>query len=365
MKLKHIELKKLEIPFRVSFKHASAERTTTEAVIAVAHSENGVVGYGEGCPRNYVTGESIESCMEFISAHYRSILTIGNVDSLRAYVSTNQSAIDKNPAAWCAIETAILDLLGKLENKSIEAVIGIPEIQGSFHYTAVLGVSNPKVFAAQLAQYIQVGFNDFKIKISGDAAIDASNIEAIRATRPEAKIRLDANNLWSDANEAITYLSALAPHFWAVEEPIKARDYIGLKALAQRLGCKIVLDESFLRIEDFEQISGDSNIWIPNIRISKMGGLLRSLAIAEECRKRGIKFITGAQVGETSILTRAAISLANAYRDNLLAQEGAYGTHLLEYDITDSPIMFSKNGVVNIGANNLSGLGQNWISSDQ
>lgn len=360
MKLKHIELKKLEIPFRVSFKHASAERTTTETVIAVAHSENGVIGYGEGCPRSYVTGESIESCMEFIATHYQNIVAIDDIDSLRAYVSSNQPAIDKNPAAWCAIETAILDLLGKLAEKPIEAVLGIPDIQGSFHYTAVLGVSNPKVFAAQLAQYIQIGFNDFKVKISGDAAVDASNIAAIRAARPEGKIRLDANNLWNNADEAITYLSALSPHFWAVEEPIKACDYAGLKTLAERLGCKIILDESFLRIEDFDQLSGDPSIWIPNIRISKMGGLLRSLAIAEECRKRGIKFIIGAQVGETSILTRTAISLANAYRENLIAQEGAYGAHLLERDITATPIVFGKNGIVNLSSNNINGLGLNW-----
>ncbi len=360
MKSKRIELKKLEIPFRVSFKHASAERTITEAVIAVAQSENGMIGYGEGCPRSYVTGESIDSCMDFMASHHQSIVSIDSIDSLRAFVSATQPAIDKNPAAWCAVETAILDLLGKLEEKSIEAVIGIPEIQGSFHYTAVLGVSNPKVFAAQLAQYIQIGFNDFKVKISGYAAIDASNIAAIRTARPEAKIRLDANNLWNDAEEAVAYLSALSPYFWAVEEPIKARDYAGLKTLAERLGCKIILDESFLRIEDFDQLSRDPSIWIPNIRISKMGGLLRSLAIAEECRKRSITFIIGAQVGETSILTRAAISLANAYRDNLIAQEGAYGTHLLEHDITDSPIIFGKSGVINLGANNINGLGLNW-----
>jgi L-alanine-DL-glutamate epimerase-like enolase superfamily enzyme len=360
MKLKHIELKKLEIPFRVSFKHASAERTTTETVIAVAQSENGVTGYGEGCPRSYVTGESIESCMDFIATHHQGIVKIDNIDSLRAFVSATQPAIDKNPAAWCAIETAILDSFGKLQGKSIEAVLGIPEIQGSFQYTAVLGVSNPKVFAAQLAQYIQIGFNDFKVKISGDAAVDASNIATIRTARPEAKIRLDANNLWNNADEVIAYLGALAPHFWAVEEPIKTCDYVGLKTMAERLGCKIILDESFLRIEDFEQLSGNPSVWIPNIRISKMGGLLRSLAIAEECRKRGITFIIGAQVGETSILTRAAISLANAYRDNLIAQEGAYGTHLLEHDITDAPIMFGKSGVVNLGANHINGLGLNW-----
>jgi len=359
MKLKLIELRKLEIPFRVSFKHTSAERTSTEAVIAVAQSESSMSGYGEGCPRSYVTGESIESCMDFITTHHQSIVEIDDIDSLRAFISTNQSAIDKNPSAWCAIETAILDLLGKLEGKSIEAVLGIPEIQGSFHYSAVLGVLNPKVFAAQLAQYIQIGFHDFKVKISGDVTIDASNIAAIRTALPKAKIRLDANNLWNDADEAIAYLDALAPHFWAVEEPIKACDYAGLKTLAERLGCKIIIDESFLRIEDFEQLSGDARVWIPNIRISKMGGLLRSLAIAEECRKHGIKFIIGAQVGETSILTRAAICLANAYRDNLIAQEGAYGTHLLEHDITDLPIMFGENGVVNLGANSIKGLGLN------
>ncbi|MFN5351126.1 MAG: enolase C-terminal domain-like protein [Alphaproteobacteria bacterium] len=360
MKLKKIELKKLEIPFRVSFKHASAQRTKTETIIALAYSESGVIVYGEGCPRSYVTGESIKSCMDFIANHHHDIVKVDGIDSLKRFISANQPAIDKNPAAWCAIETAILDLLGKLENKSIEAVLGIPEIQGSFHYTAVLGISNPKVFAAQLAQYIQIGFNDFKVKISGDASIDKANIKAISTTLPSAKIRLDANNLWNNADEAITYLSSIAKYFWAVEEPIKISDYVGLKTLAEHLGCKIILDESFLKIADLDHLSGDSNIWIPNIRISKMGGLLRSLDIAEECRKRGIKFIIGAQVGETSILTRVAISLANAYRDILIAQEGAYGTHLLEHDINDSPIMFGKKGMVNLGENNIKGLGLNW-----
>jgi len=291
MKLKQLELKKLEIPFRVSFKHASAERTTTEAVIAIARSKDGVTGYGEGCPRSYVTGESIESCMDFAVTHSQEILRINNIDSLTAFVSANQSAIDKNPAAWCAIETALLDLLGKLVGKSVEAVISIPEIQDNFHYTAVLGISNPKVFQAQLAQYLQIGFGDFKVKISGDDAIDMANLTAIHTAISDARIRLDANNLWEDADEAITYLSALVPNFWAVEEPIKARDYAGLKTLANHLGCKIILDESFLRLEDMAHLQDNPELWISNIRISKMGGLLRSLAIAEECRKYGIKFI--------------------------------------------------------------------------
>jgi len=75
-----------------------------------------------------------------------------------------------------------------------------------------------------------------------------------------------------------------------------------------------------------------------------MGGILRSLAIAEEAKARGIPIIIGAQVGETSILTRAALTVANQYRDILLAQEGAFGTYLLEHDITDASLMFGKGG---------------------
>ncbi|MFZ1761994.1 MAG: hypothetical protein WAT99_03795, partial [Nitrospira sp.] len=54
--------------------------------------------------------------------------------------------------------------------------------------------------------------------------------------------------------------------------------------------------------------------------------------------------VVGAQVGETSILTRAALTVADRYRDILLAQEGAFGTHLLEYDLCDPPLMFGRGG---------------------
>ena len=73
-----------------------------------------------------------------------------------------------------------------------------------------------------------------------------------------------------------------------------------------------------------------------------MGGILRSLAIAEEAKARGIPIIIGAQVGETSILTRAALTVANQYRDILLAQEGAFGTYLLEHDITSTLSCLAK-----------------------
>ena len=77
-----------------------------------------------------------------------------------------------------------------------------------------------------------------------------------------------------------------------------------------------------------------------------MGGLIRSLEIASKCYDLGMSFIVGAQVGETSILTRTALSLANLFPDMLYAQEGAFGTYLLTNDIVSSPIMFAYGGIL-------------------
>jgi L-alanine-DL-glutamate epimerase-like enolase superfamily enzyme len=77
-----------------------------------------------------------------------------------------------------------------------------------------------------------------------------------------------------------------------------------------------------------------------------MGGLLRSLHVIKAAEARGVGVIVGAQVGETSLLTRAALTVAQAAGDNLVAQEGAFGTFLLDYDVCDPPLMFGEGGVL-------------------
>ena len=79
-----------------------------------------------------------------------------------------------------------------------------------------------------------------------------------------------------------------------------------------------------------------------------MGGMLRSLAVVDAARRTGIQLIVGAQVGETSLLTRAALTVAHASRDLLVAQEGAFGTQLLERDICDPPLMFAAGGLLDV-----------------
>ena len=112
---------------------------------------------------------------------------------------------------------------------------------------------------------------------------------------------------------------------------------------------------------------------------------MRSTRIRTRTRERGftltemmvgvviIGIIVGAQVGETSILTRAALTVMNANRANLVAAEGAFGTHLLQRDLTSPSLMFGKGGTLDadqVADSNGPGLGlqiheQDLVAAEQ
>jgi L-Ala-D/L-Glu epimerase len=123
-------LNQLIIPFKVKFRHASAERAETSSIWVEAISTSGIIGYGESCPRSYVTGETMASVQHFFLQYQDAICKeISNLNTLREWAATHQHALDANPAAWCAIELAILDLLAKQDNKTIEQLLNLPALR--------------------------------------------------------------------------------------------------------------------------------------------------------------------------------------------------------------------------------------------
>jgi len=66
MTLRSLEASELAIPFKGAFKHASAERHAMQSLWVRVYSESGAQGFGEGCPREYVTGESISAALAFV-----------------------------------------------------------------------------------------------------------------------------------------------------------------------------------------------------------------------------------------------------------------------------------------------------------
>ena len=262
----------------------------------------------------------------------------------------------------CWQEFADARQLRDLDRLTSEGEIKAVEVDqhGSAH-AAVLGDAIPEAFHAMAERYWRTGFRDFKVKLSNDSARDRDKMAVFDAwPRESRRLRADANNLWKTSDEAIAGLQGLAVPFFAIEEPIGRDRHRDLSEISRALNCAVILDESFLRRDQLPRLTPPSSQWLLNVRVSKMGGLIRSLDVVEAARAAGIGVIIGAQVGETSLLTRAALTVATAAGDALVAQEGAFGTFLLERDVCDPPLMFGAGGILGADAHpmlTLPGLG--------
>ena len=352
LSIDRFEFRELGIPFKTAFRHAAAERTATETVWIDVVASDGTVGSGESCPRSYVTGETIATAHAFASQQEASLRRgVTCIETLHAWVAGHGKDIDANPAAWCALELALLDLIGQQTGATVETLLSVPTLANAvFRYTAVLGDAPATAFHATAERYRQAGFRDFKVKLSGSVDRDREKM-AIFGKWPESvRLRADANNLWPAADEAIDALARLDYPFFAIEEPIGKDQHAELSRIARALNCAVILDESFCRVQQLSLLCDPAAQWLINIRVSKMGGLIRSLRVLEAARAREIGVIVGAQVGETSLLTRAALTVACAAGNALVAQEGAFGTFLLERDVCDPPLMFGAGGVLDASA---------------
>ena len=352
VRVERLQFTELRIPFKAAFRHASAERAETETVLVEALAADGTAGRGESCPRAYVTGETVDSARTFLEQHRATICReIDDVESLRAWVISHRGEIDRHPAAWCALELALLDLFGRSSGATVESLLSLPALAGNFHYTAVLGDASPGAFHGMAERYWSFGFRDFKVKLSGDHERDREKLTVCEQwPAASARVRADANNVWGSGAEARTALQQLGHEFFAVEEPIGRDRYAELSDLSRALNCPVILDESCVRREQVSRLPGPRSQWLINLRVSKMGGIIRSLEVVDAARAAGIGVIVGAQVGETSILTRAALPVARAAGGALVAQEGAFGTFLLERDVCEPPLMFGAGGVLDVAA---------------
>jgi L-alanine-DL-glutamate epimerase-like enolase superfamily enzyme len=183
---------------------------------------------------------------------------------------------------------------------------------------------------------------DAKLKLTGDPRRD--KWRAVRLAR-RGRVRLDANNLWSEAEAALAGLAGASSSAWAVEEPLRPRDWPGLARVGRETGLAIILDESFAGPADLDRLEPGPS-YLVNLRLSHLGGLLRTLRAVRAAQSRGLDLVLGSHVGETSILARAGLAAAAAMGSSLAGYEGAYGTWLLKRDPASPSLTFGADGRV-------------------
>ena len=77
----------VRIPLRKTIRHASHARDATDSLLVRCRLSDGSVGWGEGLPRPYVTGESIDSAVQQFEATNLASQIGGEFDSLTDAIS--------------------------------------------------------------------------------------------------------------------------------------------------------------------------------------------------------------------------------------------------------------------------------------
>lgn len=328
------------LPLRFSFGHALAERKETTNVYARVELADGTAGYGEGVPREYVTGETAESAFAALS-EFAEALAGTAIDGADDVPRVLDGAAPGNGAnsARCALELAVLDACGRYFGRSAASWLS-PTPADTVRYDAVIPFSSPKKIVVIALAIRALAVTQVKVKVGGDLEHDVATLQLLRRLLGgSVDIRVDANCGWQSADEALAALETLRPfRLSAVEQPLAAGDLAGLARVTAEAPETVILDESLRSHDDAVALIDARACNAFNIRVSKCGGLFASAAIAQLGHAAGLDLVVGAQVGESGILSAAGRQLAASIPEPRYV-EGSGGSLLLREDLTRERVL--------------------------
>jgi L-Ala-D/L-Glu epimerase len=357
MHVVELEVRHVRIPLKKPIKHASHTRTETDNIIVRCVLSDGTVGHGEGVPRDYVTGETVETAFELLKkSEIESQLkpctdfgdTLNHAEAIRLSDVPGDDRMCQGNAARCAVELAYLDAFGKafgepLMNITRRLAPELYEPKEQVRYSgAIMGAKGIKARMMGWAMY-WYGFHQLKIKVGIAGHDDAKRLRTIRnRVGLSMNLRVDANESWL-ASEAVEKIRQLEPFgITSVEQPVCHEDVVTLSELRKQVKTPI-MDESLCSHVDAERAVANGWCDLFNLRISKCGGFIPTLRLAEFAKRHGLGYQLGCQVGESAILSGAGRMFATTVKD-IRYLEGSYDRHILQKNVSLQDITFTRGG---------------------
>src|SRR5262249_36348810 len=212
MRVTQLQAYQVHIPLKRPFRHASHTRTGTDNVVVRCTLEDGTAGWGEGVPREYVTGETIDSAMDLLARNelkaqlspcpdFKAAVTLAECLRLAA-VPRGQRGCQGN-GARCAVEMALLDAYGRRFGQPLSAVVALlaPELaepKPRVQYSGAITTSSTGLKIKALALGMRLyGFRHIKVKVGVAGHDDVARLRAVRRRSGAAMdLRVDANEAW-------------------------------------------------------------------------------------------------------------------------------------------------------------------------
>ncbi|AXT29334.1 muconate cycloisomerase (plasmid) [Ruegeria sp. AD91A] len=306
-----------------------------EVVILRLTSEDGTQGFGEASPWSVFTG-SPEATFAALDRYLRPLVLGASVSDRSAIMARATYAVAHCTEAKAALETALLDLAGRISDTPVWSLLG-----GRCRSAIPLScsIANPD-FSQDidlLARLREDGVRIVKLKTGfKDHAFDIMRLEYLAQNCPEFSVRVDYNQGLSigEAPARVRDVAQFNPDF--IEQPVRAHHFGMMAKLRQMSDVPLLADESVFGPEDMERAARESICDGVSVKIMKSGGLTRGQTVARIAAAHGLTAY-GGDMFEAGLAHLAGTHMITATPEIILGCEFYQASYFLKEDILEEP----------------------------
>jgi muconate cycloisomerase len=333
----------VDVPTVRRHKLSSLSVTAQSYVIVQVRLANGAVGIGEaarlGGPR--WSEESVESIKAAIDAYLAPALVGARADRFEQAGALLDEAAKRNNAAKAALETALVDAVGRTLGLPAVALLG-GAVRESMPVLWTLASGDPAQEIEEAEAKLAARLHDtFKVKIGAQAPeADLARLRRLAgALQGRASLIVDANQAW-DETTSVRCLPVLAEFgIRLVEQPLPAWNVAGMARVRARSVVPLMADECVFTPHDMLAVAQAAAADVVSLKLVKHGGLFATRKVAAVAEAAGIGLYGGCLL-ESSIGAAAHLQVFSTLRALGWGCEH-FGPQILTDDLVTQPLRFA------------------------
>jgi muconate cycloisomerase len=300
----------------VAIVSALAEHKVGQYVLVRLADEEGRIGLGEASVTAVWSGETQAGAVALIREVLAPLVVGADPFDSEWITRRLDRAAFGNSFARAALETALLDLQGRILNIPLYKLLGGRERPAGedrgVRLKFVVGAVDPER-AGQLArQMVQGGWRAIKVKVGRDPKADVERLRAVRAAiGPDVFLSVDANGGYT-VEQAVWVAARLEKLDVSLfEQPTRRGDHAGMAEVRRRSGIPVMADESVFTPQDVLDVIRAGAADVLSLYPGKHGGVRATQDLARMAEAAGIPCTIGSNL-EREVATAAMAHVAVA-----------------------------------------------------
>jgi L-rhamnonate dehydratase len=309
--------------------------TAQDNAVVQIHTDAGITGVGEVESNPWVIKAFIEASGSHTMDQGLDKLAVGHdpaqPHALWDYLYRRTLLAGRRGAGISAIgalDIAVWDAYGKLEQKSIWKLLGGAQRQSITPYASLLPSGDTlgayrSSLLAKVAWARDAGFRAAKVEVMikgphahiGLEESDDAIIELVAASRdilgPKIALMVDVGYCWNDWKEALRVIRRLEKYdLFFIETPLPTDDLEGYRRLTRSAGVRIAAGELLSTRFEFEALMEKIDVVQPDV--GRVGGITETMRVVEMAAARGKMVVPHCWKSGISIAATAHVVAASS-----------------------------------------------------